>query len=155
MFSWINFEENENDINVSNIITSNSQPDRFQSLITYLQLSGRLSIPHILGFNISGIVKILVTAVYQQYPHLYPEFQSTFKAQQTTEKTIGIIQRKAKRLRKEVEDTSSEIFIREGLLITTGEPKYVNYEEFMILLIEHKQTKQLLYNANRQIKRLK
>ena len=91
MFSWINFEENENDINVSNIITSNSQPDRFQSLITYLQLSGRLSISHILSFNISGIVKILVTAVYQQYPHLYPEFQSTFKAQQTTEKIIGVI----------------------------------------------------------------
>ena len=42
----------------------------------------------------------------------------------------------AKRLQKKVEDTSSETFICKGLLITTGEPKYVNYKEFIILLIE-------------------
>ena len=58
-------------------------------------------------------------------------------------------------MRKEIEDNSSETQICEGLLITTGETKYVNYETFMALLIEHKQTKQLLYNANRKIKCLK
>ena len=31
----------------------------------------------------------------------------------------------------------------------------MNYEEFIVLLIEYKQVKQLLYNANHQIKRLK
>jgi hypothetical protein len=153
LFSWIDFGENEN--NISNAIASNSQPDRFQSLITYINIDGRMSIPHLFGLNIPGIVQILITAVYQRYPQLYPKFQPTFKAGQVTEKSVGVVQRKAKRLRKEVEETSPEIFIREGLLITTGETKYVKYEDFMVLLIECKQVKQLLYNANRQIKRLK
>ncbi|GBB92846.1 hypothetical protein RclHR1_20650004 [Rhizophagus clarus] len=153
MFSWINFGENENDI--SNIIASNSQPDQFQSLIAYISSNGSISIPNLLGFNISGIVRVLVTAVYQKYPHLYPQFQPIFKTYQVTEKTIGVVQRKAKRLRREVEDSSSETFTCEGLLITTGETKHVNYEVFMTLLIENKQTKQLLYNANRQIKHLR
>jgi len=153
LYSWVDFGENEND--ASNAIASNSQPDLFNSLITYINLDGRISIPHLLGFNITSIAQILITSVHQQYPQLYPEFQPTFKAQQVTEKSIGVVQRKAKRLRKEVEDTSLETFTREGLLITTGEPKCVNYEDFMVLLIECKQVKQLLYNANRQIRRLK
>ncbi len=72
MFSWTNFGENEN--NLTNVIASDSQPDQFQSLIIYVNFSGKISIPHTLGINISGIVRILVTTVYRQYPHLYPNF---------------------------------------------------------------------------------
>ena len=153
MFSWIDFGENVNDF--SNVVASNFQSDRFQSLITYINFNGKISIPNLLGFNIPGIVRVLVMAVHRQYPHLYPNFQLTLKAQQATEKATEVIQRKAKRLREELEDTSSNTLIREGLLITSEEAKHVNYEDFMVLLVEHRQTKQLLYNANRQIKHLK
>src|SRR5205809_613451 len=100
LFSWTDFGENEND--VSNAIASNSQPDRFQSLITYIGSDGRRSISNLLGLNISSIVQALVAVVYQKYPYLFPEFQPTFKAQQVTEKTVGIVRKKGKRLRKEV-----------------------------------------------------
>ncbi|RHZ59174.1 hypothetical protein Glove_365g52 [Diversispora epigaea] len=108
----------------SKIIASNTQSDRFQSLLMYINCRGKISIPYLLGFNIPGI------------------------------KIIKVVQRKAKRLHSELED-SSPTLIREGFLVATGETKYVNYEDFMILLIENKQIKQQLYNANRQIKCLK
>ena len=150
MFSWVNFGKDEN--NFSNAIASNSQPDRFQSFLKYINTSGKISIPYFLGLNIPGIVQLLITVVYQQYSYLYPNFQPIFKAQKITEKTIETVQRKGKRLRSELENVPSETLICEGLLITT-EAKSVNYEDFMILLIENKRTKQQLYNANRRIKR--
>ncbi|CAB4422451.1 unnamed protein product [Rhizophagus irregularis] len=151
LFSWIEFDEND----TSKTIAFDSQSDRFKSLITHIDPDGRISIPHLLGFSISGIVQVLISTVYQKYPQLYPEFQPTFKARQVTEKTIGVVQRKGKRLRREIENTLPETFTREGLVITAEEPKYVNYDDFMALLIEYKQIKQSLYNSNRQIKRLK
>ncbi len=42
MFSWTNFGENEN--NLTNVIASDSQPDQFQSLITYVNFSEKISI---------------------------------------------------------------------------------------------------------------
>ncbi|CAB5366472.1 unnamed protein product [Rhizophagus irregularis] len=151
LFSWIEFDEND----TSKTIAFDSQSDRFKSLITHIDPDGRISIPHLLGFSISGIMQVLISTVYQKYPQLYPEFQPTFKARQVTEKTIGVVQRKGKRLRREIENTLPETFTREGLVITAEEPKYVNYDDFMALLIEYKQIKQSLYNSNRQIKRLK
>ena len=56
-------------------------------------------------------MQALVAVVYQKYPHLFPEFQLTFKAQQVTEKTVGIVRKKGKRLRKEVDDISPEILL--------------------------------------------
>ncbi|CAH1768567.1 5100_t:CDS:2, partial [Entrophospora sp. SA101] len=58
------------------------------------------------------------------------------------------------KLQKELETISSESLVCEGLLVTT-EKENVDYKNFMVLLIEYKKTKQQLYNANRQIKRLK
>lgn len=143
------------DDNLSNIVASNTQSDKFQSLIVHTNMHGRLSIPHLLGLNIPSITKILITAVYQKYPHLYPHLQPIYKIQQETSKALEVVQSKAKRLRKELENESSNTLIRSGLIITAGETKCVNYDEFMVVLMEYKQTKQLLYNANRQIKRLK
>ncbi|RHZ67002.1 hypothetical protein Glove_303g109 [Diversispora epigaea] len=136
LFSWINFGENANDL--SNTIASNAQPDRFQSFIKYINIRGKISIPNLLGFNINGIVQILISAVYQKYPHLYPNFQPIFKAQQATQKIIKVVKNKAKRLRKELDNNNSETLIREGLLITTEETKYIDYNDFIILLIENK-----------------
>ncbi|CAJ0750135.1 22798_t:CDS:1, partial [Entrophospora sp. SA101] len=62
--------------------------------------------------------------------------------------------KKGNKLQKELETISSESLVCEGLLVTT-EKENVDYKNFMVLLIEYKKTKQQLYNANRQIKRLK
>lgn len=155
LFSWLNFGEIKNDLNIlPNIIASNSESDRFQSLITYVYSGRRVSLPYLLGLNIPGIVQQLVSSVYQKYSYLYPSFHPISKTQEVTEKMVGVIQKKGNKLQRELEITSSDSLVCEGLLVTT-EKKNVDYKDFMALLIEHKRTKQQLYNANRQIKRLK
>ena len=80
MFSWVNFGEIENDLyDLSNVVASNSGCDRFQSLLTYAYSGGRVLLPYLLGFNLPGIAQILVSAVYQKYPHLFPSFHPSPK----------------------------------------------------------------------------
>ncbi|CAI2185856.1 11375_t:CDS:1, partial [Funneliformis geosporum] len=83
-------------------IISDSQPDRFQSFIKYINPSGKLTIPSIIGINISSIIRMLKGVVHKIYPELYPELQAFTKAQEMTEKIIGTIEKKGKRLRSEL-----------------------------------------------------
>ncbi|RHZ83721.1 hypothetical protein Glove_88g115 [Diversispora epigaea] len=122
LFSWINFGGNANNL--------------------------KISISNLLGFHINGIVRILTSAVYQKYPHLYPNFQPIFKAQQVTEKTIKVVHN-IYVLRKEL-DNNSETLIREGLLITTEKAKYVNYEDFMTNYIVKKKTENENNNSDHE-----
>nr|CAG8616865.1 8250_t:CDS:10 [Entrophospora candida] len=144
LFSWLNFGEIKNDLNIlPNIIASNSESDRFQSLITYTYSGKRVSLPYLLGLNIPGIVQQLVSSVYQKYSYLYPSFHPISKTQEVTEKMVEVIQKKGNKLQRELEITSSDSLVCEGLLVTT-EKKNVDYKDFMALLIEHKRTKQQL-----------
>ena len=99
LFTWVDFGT---DYDFTTAIASDSQPDRFQSLINYVNVSvsGKLSIPFIIGINISAIVRMLKAEVYKKYPELYPELQIFTKPQETTEKMIQTIQKKGKRLHR-------------------------------------------------------
>ncbi|RHZ58963.1 hypothetical protein Glove_366g3 [Diversispora epigaea] len=145
IFSWIDFGK---DSSLSNIVVSNVKSDKFQSFMEYINLHGKISILNLLDINILDISKMLTMTVYEKYSHLYPNLQPIYKFQQKTEKIMKIIQKKAKRLRQELENKLSNTLIREELIITMGKTKQISYNEFMV-------TKQLLYNANRRIKRFK
>lgn len=152
LFSWVDFGTDENNLTIP--IASDSQPDRFLSFIKYINPRGKLSIPSTIGINISSIVRMLKDAVYKIYPELYPELQVFTKAQETTEKMIKTIEKKGKRLQSELQSTSTSELVREGIYITS-DMKSISSESFYVMLSEHKHTKNKLYNANRQIKRLK
>ncbi len=151
LFSWVNFGTDEN---YTTPIASDSQPDHFQSLIRYINPSDKLSIPFTIGINIPSIVRMLKGAVHKKYPRLYPELQVFTKAQETTEKIIRSIENKGKRLRSELQLTSTGELINKGIYITS-DMKPVSPESFYIVLSEHKNAKNKLYNANRQVKRIK
>ena len=152
LFSWIDFGMDEYDFTTA--IASNSKPDRFQSLVDYANICGKFSIPFTIGINISSIVRMLKAKVYKKYPELYPELQIFTKPQETTEKMIQTIQKKGKRLHSDLQSAPTGELVRNGIFISS-DMNSVNSESFYVMLSEYKSAKNNLYNANRQIKRLK
>ncbi|CAG8693083.1 8049_t:CDS:2, partial [Funneliformis caledonium] len=150
--TWVDFRIDENDLTTP--IASDFQPDRFRSLIRYIKSDGKLSIPFTIGINILSIIRLLKDSVYKKYPELYSKLQVFIKVQEMTKKMIRTIEKKGKRLRSELQSTSTGKLVHNGICITS-DIKPVSSESFYMVLFEHKQTKNKLYNANRQIKRLK
>ncbi|RHZ84327.1 hypothetical protein Glove_83g53 [Diversispora epigaea] len=152
LFSWVDFGVDEN--NLSTPIASDSQSDRFQSFVQYFKPQGKISIPNTIGINITSISKMLKTCVYKKYPGLYPELLIFPKAKEEMEKIIETVKKKSKRLKLELQSTSNGEMVREGIHMT-NDAQSVSLENFYVVLSEYKQVKKQLYNANRQIKRLK
>jgi hypothetical protein len=106
------------------------------------------SLTNVLGLNEPSIIEILQKSVHNIFPDRF-SFQSQTKKEKTL---IRSLKRKSNELERIWDDKENPI-VRGIKLNENG--KHISPESIQALLVMHEEDKSALYNANRNVKRMK
>jgi len=153
MCVWEKYTENVSSV-LGSPVVKNTRNDKFQSLLDSVTLSGSISVPSLLGLDIPAIVTQLQAKITGIYPNLFDADKKTIAAIQTVQRIESAAKRKAADIDISLEEAQTSTLIKEGVLVSS-EGISLDAKSIQSLIVELAETKRLLSNANRTIKRLK
>jgi hypothetical protein len=153
MCVWEKYTENVFSV-LSSPVAKNASNDKFHSLLNSVTLSGGISVPSLLGLDIPAIVTQLQAKIAKIYPNLFDAHKKEIAAIQTFQRVESLAKRKAADIDIALEEAHTSTLIKEGLLVSS-EGISLEAKSTQSLIVELRETKRLLANANRTIKRLK